>query len=158
MSNQFLMEGFQSVSEIKKKVGMRAGPGRGAKTGNKGVALATDKRSKDDSYALRLNVGISLLKAAGIIEGDRVEVFFSEKDRKGLIRRSNANGSIKVSFRGKKSAPSIVTVYVKGLPSVAHSEQCTDVQVNESGIMFSLPDSASFSENLRKQASAVVDQ
>jgi len=143
--------GFKSAHEIRAEQGHTIKGARTKMDGRSGIYISTNKNGGNrNRYCLVISIGFDLLKSIGVIEGDRVEMFFNESARQGLIRRSNSEMSAKVGFSKSNNSKARVQVqYCRGLPSVASTEQCVNPRIGGGGLIFDLPESCSFESNLK---------
>lgn len=109
-------------------------------------------------YAMRIGIPSHAAKEARLIKGDRVDILFDKEAGLGLVKRVNSGGWA-VSAPHKKQAERlyVCATYTAGMPSVAKSVGCP-CEVTPDGIIFTLPDEVSFTENLREIADKQKEQ
>lgn len=122
------------------------------------VILSTDRQNPrkgqaDDEprYVLRLSIDPEAAEKAGLRAGDRVDLLVDAVARRCKLRRV-VSGGWKLSQSASSGTVRKLNLkirLVKGLPSVAQSSACPDVDLVMDGIEFSVPDAASFTENMR---------
>ena len=141
---------FKSVREC---FGANAHGGGREKYSSDEVVFATDQAGmkRDGRYAMRVAIHSTIAKKARLIKGDLVDVLFDEQAKVGLIKRVNDRGWKLTN--GHESSRLTVKISMKpGMPSIEKAAGCP-CEVTDEGIVFTLPDSVSFTENLREKAS-----
>jgi hypothetical protein len=143
--------GFKSAHEIRAEQGHTIKGARTKMDDRSGIYISTNKNgSNRHRYCLVISIGLDLLKSIGVIDGDRVEIFFNESAKQGLICRSNSEMSAKVGFSKNNNNKARVQIqYCRGLPSVASTEQCENPRLGGGGLIFDLPENCSFESNLK---------
>jgi len=122
-----------------------------------GIVLATDKQraSGQQYFAVRISLSRELADRARFILGDRVDVMFDIEGRRCLLRRVNEGGwrLHKAGGNGASDGArlNIKFKYSTGLPSVKESVSITDYEIAPEGIIFGIPEEASFERNLRDE-------
>lgn len=120
-----------------------------------GITLATDRQNPKQPgdevrYTLRLDISADWAKQARLIMGDRVDILIDRESRKMMLKRVH-NGGWKLARSGGNGNLKIQVRYVEGMPSVAVSESCTNVELTDDGVVFKVPKSARFDINARKE-------
>jgi hypothetical protein len=116
------------------------------------IVFATDQAGmkRDGRYAMRVAIHATIAKKARLIKGDLIDVLFDEQAKVGLIKRVNDRGWTLTS--GSTCARLTVKISMKpGMPSIEKAASCP-CEVTDEGIVFTLPDSVSFTENLREKS------
>lgn len=128
---------------------------RMGKTGSdSGVVLATDKQKSKDGvwrYSVRINISSDLYERARFLEGDRLDVLFSQELHMAKIVRVEEGGWA-ASFRPNSSKRILKFALFDGMPTVARSSVCEIVSIETNAITVKLPSGASFEKNLREEA------
>lgn len=111
------------------------------------VVFACYTQKHNESYALSFKLSNSLCKIANIKPGDRLDVLFDKDCNMALLRKSS-NGW---TASGKRQSETDAPLYVKiihrpGMPSIAKSSACQDVEVRRDGIYFMLPENTSWAD------------
>lgn len=88
--------------------------------------------------------------------GDKVDVLFDKENNAGLIRRVTSGGWT-LSKTATSPRISIKFTWCPGLPTIASTGDCTDIQVTDEGIMFRFPEGTSFTHNARAEQDAAAD-
>lgn len=133
--------------------------GRRGRAGGSDVKFATDitrkHGNKDPSpiYSVRFSLSAEIMKKARFMPGDKVDVLFDPENNAGLIQRTTSGGW---SLSQTSTSPriSIKLTWRPGLPTIASTGCCTDIQVVDEGIMFRFPEATSFGRNARAEPEA----
>ncbi len=143
---------FESINEKRKAIGNYR-VSSGVRNGGKSLMIGMSKSCDGKSRQFCLRITESLAREARLLVGDRIDILIDEEARLGLVKRvtsggwalSLANGSLKASAKpGSYYNCKIHCKYIEGLPYCVTSEECENVNVVDEGIMFAIPESASF--------------
>jgi hypothetical protein len=120
-----------------------------------GIVLATDRQNPKNPgdevrYTLRLDISPEMASKARFIMGDRVDILIDAESRQMMLKRVH-EGGWKLAQSGKAGALKIQVRYLEGMPSVPTSANCTSVQLTDEGVVFTVPKSARFDINARKE-------
>lgn len=135
--------GFLSLTEIKKSNTHMRVANAGVKQCELTVSVAKGYLRKSDNvqtYALTFRIRNDLLEKARFLNGDIVDVLFDPDQGIGLIRRNNDGA---MTLHAGKSEPNSCRISItlrSGMPAVKSTRACESVEVNNEGIMFTLPD------------------
>ncbi len=138
---------FKSIEEI---------TGRSRPNGLNELFFGTDSflqgkgSGRKTFYALRISLRKDVANKASMQKGDRVTIEFDQEKRLALIKKVDFGGWT-LQGSGKPGSERLVfkIQYAKGIPTVANSTGC-EVKLGPKGIVFELPEDASFTENLRE--------
>lgn len=133
-----------------------------ARSSRADVKFATDItrshrcRSPSPIYSVRFSLSKEVIKKARFMPGDKVDVLFDKENSAGLIRRTTSGGWT-LSQTTTSPRISIKFTWCPGLPTIASTGDCTDIQVTDEGIMFRFPEGTSFTHNARAEQDATAD-
>jgi hypothetical protein len=99
---------------------------------------------------MRFSLSPEIIAKARFMPGDKVDILFDQDARAGLIKRTSIGGW-SLSQTPASQRFSIKLTWREGLPTIANTDGCTDVQVTDEGIIFKFPDGASFDHNARAE-------
>lgn len=150
---------FISLSEIasqQSSVAGRGKHGRGKRVVGKRLSIGVTSSGKSKSGqprpALRFRISKDLAQEARILPGDRVDVLIDTNERLGLVRRVNtggysasASGITADKIKAGDFYPLVtkITLY-PGMPKVDETTECENITVSNEGIIFAIPDNATF--------------
>lgn len=103
-------------------------------------------------YSMRVSIRSVFAKKARIIRGDLVDILFDEGAKAGLIKRVNSGGWKLTASKDNSQWLSVRITYKPGMPSAASAVSCL-CEITDEGLVFTLPDEVSFTENLKARGS-----
>ena len=119
------------------------------------IVFATDQAGtvRDGRYAMRVAIHSTIAKKARLIKGDLVDILFDEPAKVGLIKRVNAGRGWKLTTGSENSRLTVKISMKPGMPSIEKATGCP-CEITDEGIVFTLPDCVTFSENIRAKKDA----
>ena len=151
---------FVSAQKLIEECGRPAG--RRGSAGGSDVKFATDitrKHGKKDPspiHSVRFSLSEEIIKKARFMPGDKVDVLFDKENNAGLIRRTTSGGWT-LSQTTTSPRISIKFTWCPGLPTIASTGDCTNIQVTDEGITFRFPEGTSFTRNARAERDAIAE-
>lgn len=123
------------------------------------ISFATDitrthsGKNPDPIYSVRFSLSQEIIKKARFMPGDKVDILFDPERNAGLIKRTSSGGW---ALSQTNSSPRIAIKFTwrPGLPTIANTAGCTEVQVTDEGIMFRFPEGTMFDRNARAETQA----
>jgi hypothetical protein len=117
-----------------------------------GVASSGKSKTGQQRPTLTLRISKDLAQEARILPGDRLDVLIDRNERLGLIRRikdggysASASGIKSDNIKAGEFYPIVTKItYYEGMPKVDETTDCENITVSNEGIIFALPDNATF--------------